>query len=76
MKGCQICKTGVLHPSHANVNLNRGETVVIIKQVPANVCDNCGEYYLDEPATKRVLEIAEAAVKSGAEVEIKRYQAA
>ncbi|MFO1479419.1 MAG: type II toxin-antitoxin system MqsA family antitoxin [Turneriella sp.] len=76
MKGCQICKTGVLHPGHANVNLNRGETVVIIKEVPANVCDNCGEYYLNEATSKRVMDIAEAAVKSGAEVEIKRYQAA
>lgn len=67
---------GRLQAGHANITLNRGETVVIIKQVPANVCDNCGEYYLDEEATRRVLEIAEAAAKSGAEVQIRRYQAA
>jgi hypothetical protein len=28
---------------------------VIIKQTPADVCDNCGEYYLSEAATESVL---------------------
>jgi len=73
---CQICKTGNLSAGHTHVNLNRDETVVVIKQVPANVCDNCGEYYLDEATSRRVLEIAEAAAKSGTEIEVTRYRAA
>jgi hypothetical protein len=36
---------------------------------------NCGEYYLSEEVTRRILERAEAAVTSGAEVEILRYAA-
>ncbi len=57
------------------MTLQRGETVVILKQVPADVCDNCGEYYLSSEVTAQVLEKAEAAVKSGAEVEILRFAA-
>ena len=55
--------------------LQRGETTVILKGVPADVCENCGEYYLSEAVTDQVLTRAEEAVKSGAEVEILRFAA-
>jgi hypothetical protein len=51
------------------------EDTVIIKDVPAEICDNCGEYYLDEPTTDRVLIMAEEAVSKNAEVEILRFAA-
>jgi hypothetical protein len=48
---------------------------VILKQLPADVCENCGEYYLASEVAAQVLEKAESAVKSGAEVEILRFAA-
>lgn len=48
---------------------------MILKGVPAEICENCGEYYLSDDLTGQVLERAEAAVKSGAEVEILRFAA-
>ena len=55
--------------------LQRGETTVILKQVPADVCENCGEYYLSSEVAAQVLERAESAVRSVAEVEILRLAA-
>jgi len=75
MMDCVICKTGELKQGEATVTLQRGETTVIIKGVPAQVCDNCGEYYLDEDMSARVLELAEVAVHKGVEVEILRWAA-
>jgi YgiT-type zinc finger domain-containing protein len=72
---CVICKQGETHPGEVTVSLQRGETTVIFKGVPANVCENCGEYYLTESVARQVMERAEAAVTSGAEVEIVRYAA-
>lgn len=57
------------------VTLQRNESVVVIKDVPAEVCDDCGEYYLDEIVTKRIYSMAEEAVARHAEVEIMRYAA-
>jgi len=57
------------------VTLQRGDTTVIIKGVPAQVCENCGEYYLQEDITKRVLAMAGDAVKNNVEVEILRFAA-
>ncbi|MBI4558891.1 MAG: type II toxin-antitoxin system MqsA family antitoxin [Candidatus Hydrogenedentes bacterium] len=72
---CVICRNGQTRPGPALVTLQRGGSVVIIKGVPAEVCDNCGEYYLDEKVTAEVLAVAESAVQHGAEVEIIRYAA-
>jgi len=48
---------------------------VIIKGVPADVCGDCGEYYLSEEVTREILERANRAVEHGAEVEVLRYAA-
>jgi len=72
---CVICKHGETHPGKVTVSLQREGATVIIKGVPGDVCENCGEYYLAEDVTDRVLSIAEEAVAKGAEVEILRYAA-
>ena len=41
---------------------HRGETTVLIKEVPAEVCGNCGEYDLDDEVARRVYGPAEDAV--------------
>jgi YgiT-type zinc finger domain-containing protein len=72
---CALCKEGETQPGQVTVTLQRGDTIVIIKQVPGNVCENCGEYYLSKEITSVVLERAEEAVRKGAEVEILRFAA-
>jgi YgiT-type zinc finger domain-containing protein len=72
---CVLCKHGETRPGEATVTLQRGATTVILKGVPADVCQNCGEYYLSDEVAGQVLERSEAAVNSGAEVEILRYAA-
>ena len=72
---CLICKTGRPTPGQATVTVQRGDSTIIVKAVPADVCPNCGEYYLADDVSAKVLEQAEAAVESGAEVEIRRYAA-
>lgn len=72
---CVICKTGEVVDGRTTVTLQRDETTVVIKNVPAQVCDQCGEYYLSEEMTGKVLAMAEEAVGKGAEVEILRWAA-
>lgn len=72
---CTLCKHGETAPGTVTVTLQRGETTVILKGVPASVCENCGEYYLDEAVASQVYAMAERAVRDGAEVEIRRYAA-
>jgi YgiT-type zinc finger domain-containing protein len=72
---CVICKHRETKPGLVTVTLERDESIVVIKKVPASVCNNCGEYYLNDDITEQVLQRAELAVNNGAEVEIIKYAA-
>lgn len=72
---CVLCRHGETRAGSTTVTLQRGATTIILKGVPADVCENCGEYYLSDDVTDRVLERAEKAARDGAEVEIVRYAA-
>jgi len=70
---CLFCKHGKSAPGTTTVTLERGATTVIIKQVPAEICGNCGEPFVAAEISRRLLELSEAAVARGAEVEIRRF---
>jgi len=72
---CAICKHGETQPGKVTVTLERGSSTVIFKDVPADVCDNCGEYYLSDEVTESLLKRAEQAASNGVELEILRYAA-
>ena len=72
---CVLCKTGETQPGTVTVTLERNQTVVVIKDVPADVCRNCGEYYLSQAVTERIYGQADDAVQRNAEVEVLRYAA-
>ena len=73
---CVICKNGETEPGTATVTLERDSATVVIKGVPARVCKNCGEEYVDEGITARLLKTAEEAVRSGVQVDVRTYAAA
>lgn len=72
---CVICKHGETRPGKATLTLERNETTLVIKGVPAEVCANCGEEYVREEITARLLETAETAAKTGVQVDVRKYVA-
>jgi YgiT-type zinc finger domain-containing protein len=73
---CLTCKVGEPEPDYTTVTLERGGSVVVFKQVPAQICDNCGEKQIDAEVTRQLMTRAQDAIEKGAEVEIVRLQAA
>ncbi len=72
---CMICRQGDTCLGTTTVMLQRGVTTVVIKDVPAAICENCGEYYLDAATSERALALAEQSVRHGAEIEVLRFAA-
>lgn len=72
---CLICRTGETAPGLATVTLERDRTLVVVKEAPADVCEQCGDYYLAADVARTIEGWAEDAVAKGAEVEILRYAA-
>ena len=73
---CVICKHSETVPGKTTVTLECEGFIYIVKDVPAQVCPNCGEDYVDEKITAELLKAAEQMVKSGTLVDIRHYQAA
>ena len=70
---CVICKKGETGRNTATVVLNRGEMTLVVKGVPAQVCLNCGEEYVEEEAAARLMQIAEEAATAGVQVDVRQY---
>ncbi len=73
---CAICREGQMKPGKTTVTLEREAMTLVVKGVPAEICENCGEEFVDEETTKRLLEMAEEAARSGVQVDVREYRAA
>jgi YgiT-type zinc finger domain-containing protein len=73
---CVICKVSETRPGRATVTLERDATTLVIKNVPADICANCGEEYVSAETTELLLRTAEEAVRSGVQVSVRDYVAA
>ncbi len=61
--------------AQVTVTLERNGSTVVFRRVPAQVCDTCGEQYVDEQTTSRLLKQANEAASAGVEVEVRQYVA-
>jgi YgiT-type zinc finger domain-containing protein len=73
---CVICKHGDTGPGKTTVTLERGSATLVVKSVPAQICDNCGEAYVDEDITRRLIGTAEEAFRAGVQVDVREFLAA
>jgi YgiT-type zinc finger domain-containing protein len=70
---CVICRHGETREGTTTVTFERDGMTLVVKDVPAQVCTNCGEDYVDEHVAREILGIAERMAKSGALVDVRRY---
>jgi YgiT-type zinc finger domain-containing protein len=73
---CPICKCGQTRPGFASVTLEREGMTLLVKQVPAEICENCGEEFIGEAASSQLLQTAEKAINSGVQVELRQFATA
>lgn len=72
---CVSCKNGETSAGTTTVTLTRGEATIVVKNVPAEVCGNCGEYYLGDVISEKILAMAEEALKQNHDVEVIKFAA-
>jgi YgiT-type zinc finger domain-containing protein len=73
---CVICRNGETRLGTATVVLERDGLTMVLTKVPAEVCANCGEEYVDGATAEAVLQAAERAASEGVRVEIRDFAAA
>jgi YgiT-type zinc finger domain-containing protein len=73
---CVVCRIGETRGGTTTVTLERAGMTLVFKSVPADVCANCGEAYVDQEITQRLLQEAQEAAQSGVQVHIREFAAA
>ena len=73
---CFLCKNDALKPGVTDTSLTRGDVVMVVKGVPAQVCTNCGEAYLERGVYEQMKVEFKAAERAGVEFVTRRYAAA
>jgi YgiT-type zinc finger domain-containing protein len=73
---CVICKHGNTRAETTRVALERDNTVLVVRRVPAQVCESCGEAYVDANAVDRLRRMLDEATGAGIQVEVREYAAA
>lgn len=73
---CVFCRSGSTNPGRATLTLERGPTVLVVRDVPAQVCDVCGEEYFDQATTTSLLKVLDDMVKTGVQLEVRAFAAA
>ncbi|MEA3455027.1 MAG: type II toxin-antitoxin system MqsA family antitoxin [Campylobacterota bacterium] len=71
---CMICKHGDTRQGTTTITLEKNDSTIVFREVPAMVCDNCGEAYVEAEITRELLYQAAEIIKSGAKVDIRNYQ--
>jgi YgiT-type zinc finger domain-containing protein len=73
---CVVCRSGEAKPGTATVTIERDGAVVVVRGVPARICENCGEEYLEEGEVARLQVLVEATMTPGVRFEVRDYLAA
>ncbi len=71
---CLICKHGETQLGDTTVTLEKNGSIIVIKHVPAHVCDNCGEKYVDSEISAELLKKGQEIINNGVEVDIREFQ--
>jgi YgiT-type zinc finger domain-containing protein len=70
---CLICKIGETQSGTTTVTLEKGKVTFVFKEVPADVCVNCGEEYISESVSEKILKGGAESQKSGVQVSVKKF---
>ena len=73
---CLACKNGTLKAGRTTVTVERDGTTIVIHNVPAEVCEICGEDYLDATIASSLENVLQEAARSGVRFEVREYKAA
>lgn len=71
---CIVCPEGRLQVSTFTKTMERNGTTLVVKKVPALVCDTCGDVTYTEAIGRRLDEMYEAAKKAGVDTAVRSFK--
>jgi YgiT-type zinc finger domain-containing protein len=73
---CPFCEKGQTAPGFVTVHLPIMTSDLVVRHVPAEICDFCGEYYLSEEITEDILKAKSEAENRKVTIEVVEFEPA
>lgn len=70
---CPVCHGGRKQPGRTTFTVELGFGVVVVRDVPAQVCDLCGTDWLEDPVAEKLEQIVEQARQKHSVVEVANW---
>lgn len=70
---CPVCKNGQMEKAKIDYQAKINDEFVVVKNVEANVCDICGEEFLDYSTIKKIEEMINNSKKPVEHIEVSVY---
>jgi YgiT-type zinc finger domain-containing protein len=68
-----VCKNGETKKGKSVITLTKGKLVLTFKNVPAQICHDCSEEYIDEDTTNQLLQTANESFKKGVAFDLRDW---
>lgn len=72
---CVVCKLGETAAGRTTVTLEKNGGALVVRNVPAEICNNCGEAYVSAEVTENLLRSARETLRAGVEIDIREFEA-
>ena len=72
---CVSCKHGDTQPGSTTVAVERAGVTILLRHVPAEICQTCGADYISAAAMQHVEAAMDTAIRQGTVVEVREYAA-
>ncbi|MDB5210109.1 MAG: hypothetical protein JWQ30_936 [Sediminibacterium sp.] len=69
---CVICKIGNTQPGKTTYSIVKNNRIIVIKDVDADICENCGEAYFSVETSKWLSQKVEEALQRPSSEEVKQ----
>ncbi len=70
---CVICKHGELKPGVTSLLFEKNNSTIVIKGVPVDKCDNCGEIYVPDKTAEQIMSLLESVESQGIIVDVRNF---
>lgn len=70
---CVICRNGITESGYTTVLLEKDDTTLVFKNVPAQICSNCGEEYISSEINRAIMSRARQESGRGITLEVLHF---
>lgn len=70
---CPTCQTGHTAQGTATKTLERGDTLIVVRHVPADVCNRCGAPLYAGAVVEQLLALLDEAARGGVTFQVREF---